>query len=277
MGGHLGGAQPAHDDGHCGERPDLQLQLSAHRYAQAQHPAQRTGPEDFPAGGPQVGAEAWQRKDHQDPQHGPSADRGRPARAHRPEGRKAQVAEDQHPVQSDVHQVGQHDGDHDGPHQVHGLERLSEDDERQKGQDPGRGGVHVAGGHGDHVGRLPEQHHQRLHQEQRHQAQHGQHQGQDQTSLDGAGNGRMVPGAHRLGYHGVQGEQHAHAEDGHGEEVDVAEGHRGQSRGRHASYHQRVHHPHHHEANLDRHDGQGEPGQRSELPAGEDRIHSLSR
>ena len=36
--------------------------------------------------------------------------------------RGPEMAEDQHPVEEDVEQVGGHDGDDDGPHPPHGLQ-----------------------------------------------------------------------------------------------------------------------------------------------------------
>ncbi len=82
------------------------------------------------------------------------------------ERRRAEMAEDQDPVEGGVHQVADDDRDHDRRGAMHGLEALPEHHEEEERQHAGREAHRIRGRRRDHVGRLARQQHERLGEEQ---------------------------------------------------------------------------------------------------------------
>ena len=67
---------------------------------------------------------------------------------------RAEVPEDQHPVERRVRQVGDDDRDHDRRRQVHGLKALAEHDEEEERQHARRQAIGVGRRQGNDLGRL---------------------------------------------------------------------------------------------------------------------------
>jgi hypothetical protein len=77
-------------------------------------------------------------------------------------------------------------------------------------------------------------------------------------ALHASRNALVVAGAHGLGHHGIEREERAHAEDGGGEEVQVAKRDARERRRRKAPHHDGVHDTHQHESDLHPDHGKGE-------------------
>ena len=84
--------------------------------------------------------------------------------------------------------------------------------------------------------------------------QRGQYQCEQAAPLHTARHRVGVLRSNRLGDHGIEGEQHTHAEDRHTEEVKIAYGDRCEVRGRYPTDHDRVDRSHRHHADLDQRD-----------------------
>ena len=80
--------------------------------------------------------------------------------------------------------------------------------------------------------------------------------------------GGVVPCADGLGDDRIEAHEHAHPEDGHGKEIQVAEGHGGQCSGAEVPHHEGVHHAHEHHADLNDDDGHRKRQQRPQLVTG---------
>ena len=175
------------------------------------------------------------------------------------------MAVDQHPVEPCVHQIGDEHRDDDRAKPAHRLKALPKYDEGEKAEGTWNGHSTVCPGDRHNLGRLigPGQH--ALRGQQHGGGRKTEQRRENHPPLDAARYGLVVTGTDRLSHHGIERHEHAHAEDGDAEEVQVTQCHRRQGLSIEVPDHDGVDHSHRHHADLYHHHRQAESEQGSHV------------
>ena len=108
---HLGGPEPAHEEGHDPEHAELELHLRADGGAESNHAGDRAPDEGVATDRKEILVELVPADGEERGRHERATERRGPRRAHRSHGGEAELAEDENPVEEDVGDVGRDDGE----------------------------------------------------------------------------------------------------------------------------------------------------------------------
>ena len=245
--------------------PILQLVLRADRSPQEKHPGERSGIAHAGSNRQEHRTQLPPAQNQKQCCHHPAAHHRRPRGADGAECRHTQVAVDQHPVEPCVHQIGDEHRDDDRAKPAHRLKALAKHDEGKEAEGTWNGHSAVRPGDRHNLGRLigPGQH--ALGGQEHRGGGETEQRRENHPALHSTRRGLVITGADRLSHHGIERHEHAHAEDGDAEEVQVTQCHRRQGLSIEVPDHDGVDHSHRHHADLYHDHRQAEPEQDSHV------------
>ncbi len=252
------GPEPPHQQPDSPKDPVLEEDLEADWQPEREHPGQRRPLHDPRPERDQPGSEVPPTDSHGPGEHGPPADGGGPGSPGNAHRRESKVPEDENPVDPRVDQIGQEDDQQQGANCPDRLKRFPDYHESVERKDAWEESEHVLAGERHDLSGLPGPPHHRLDRRVAEHGRYGQAEGQQEASLEAAGNPLVIAGPVGLGNDRVEDRDAAHPERRYREKPDV--GHRGSGQGRRgvATDHHGVDDPHGHQAHLEGGEGHGQ-------------------